>query len=126
MHEACPPDEHVYCNTDIECAKLVRVKATFPFRRWNMHEKMHRNICERRCCTGSAVPREVEIFYADVWGLWAVVMTRERNCFRLCTLPRPVPTDTGTIKYSKGGGSFFSVLPRLLKIAFAVSKVSKQ
>lgn len=47
-------DEHVYCNTDIERAKLVRVKATFPFLRWNMHEKMHRNICAERCCTGSA------------------------------------------------------------------------
>lgn len=80
-------DDRVYCNTDIERAKLVRVKATFPFARWNMHEKMHRDICER--CTGSAELRDPggNTLCRRQLGPTLAVMTRERNCFRLCILP---------------------------------------
>lgn len=79
--------EHVYCNTDTERAKLARVKATVSIRlssARNMHEKMHlRALLYWVIAT-------TEIFYCslELGTFELVVMTRERNCFRLCTSPR--------------------------------------
>lgn len=83
--------EHVYCNTDTERAKLARVKATVsippplrPSSARNMHEKMHlRALLYWVIAT-------TEIFYCslELGTFELVVMTRERNCFRLCTSPR--------------------------------------
>lgn len=82
MHES--RDEHVYCNTDTERAKLVRVKATVSIpplhlSARNMHEKTQRNICAH-CCTGST---QLQKYFIQPRALGTlvlpVVMTRERN-----------------------------------------------
>lgn len=92
MHES--RDEHVYCNTDTERAKLVRVKATVSIpplhlSARNMHEKTQRNICAH-CCTGST---QLQKYFIQPRALGTlvlpVVMTRERNnCSLLMHFPR--------------------------------------